>query len=87
MILSYLLPIVTGGIAGAVGAALLLWRQLRRQSETAEPVPAPSDPWVDAEIDQAAVSWATAQGRPEAAPLMADKLRLLHRLGSERRSS
>lgn len=66
-------------------AALLLWWHLRHHIAD-EPTPADSvDPWIEAEIDRAAAAWATAHGRPEAAGLMADKLHLLQRLGTERR--
>jgi hypothetical protein len=46
-----------------------------------------ADPFVSAEIDQAAAAWANAHGRPEAAGIMADKLHLLHDLGQRRRRS
>lgn len=82
--LSYVLPIIAGALGGALLAGLVLWRcHHDQQLPAGEPV----DPWVEAEIDRAAVEWATTQGRPEAAGLMADKLRLLHHLGSERRRS
>jgi hypothetical protein len=84
---SYLFPVVAGAVGGAVVAGLLLWWQ-QHHSESAETSSVdPIDPWVEAEIDQAAATWATAHGQPEAAPFVADKLRLLHRLGSERRRS
>lgn len=85
--LVYLLPILAGALAGAFTAGLLLWRYRRREVTAAVPTGEPVDPWVEAEIDRAAVAWATEHGRPEAAPLMADKLRLLHHLGAGRRQS
>lgn len=82
--LIYVCATIAGAAAGASMAVVLLWwhdRQARTETvNTVEPI----DPWVEAEIDRAAVNWATAQGRPEAASLVADKLRLLHRLGTER---
>jgi hypothetical protein len=39
---------------------------------------------LDARITDAANRWAASQGRPEAAPLAADKLRLLTRLNQKR---
>lgn len=84
---TYLLPVVAGAGAGAV-VTLPLWWHLRRQRASDEASPNdPVDPWVEAEIDRAAAAWATEHGRPETAGLMADKLRLLHRLGSERERS
>lgn len=85
--LSYVLPIIAGALAGALIALLVLWQYLRHQQPAQLPAGEPVDPWVEAEIDRAAVEWATTQGRPEAAGLMADKLRLLHQLGTERRRS
>jgi hypothetical protein len=82
--LSYLLPLLAGALAGAVTAGLLLWRHRRHEPPGAMPTGEPVDPWVEAEIDRAAVAWATDHGRPEAAGLMADKLRLLHHLGAGR---
>lgn len=81
--LTYLLPIIAGAAAGAVTAAAMLWRCSRHKSQPPNQTP-PVDPWVEAEIDRAAATWATDQGRPEAAGLMADKLKLLHQLGSSR---
>jgi hypothetical protein len=81
----YLVSTVAGAAAGAIMTGLLLWHFCHH--EPVEPFTEPIDPWVEAEIDQAAAAWATEHGRPEAAGLLADKLRLLHRLGSERRQS
>jgi hypothetical protein len=44
-----------------------------------------ADPFISAEIDQAAARWATRKGRPEAAGIMADKLHLLYALTRRRR--
>jgi hypothetical protein len=41
-------------------------------------------PAVDDRIDQAAAAWSAVHGRPEAAPLVADKLRLAQRLAEQR---
>ena len=83
--LIYLLPILAGALAGGLAGGLLLWWHHRHQPSVSPSSPAEFiDPWVAAQIDQAAATWATQHGRPEAAPLMADKLRLLHRLGIER---
>ncbi len=60
-----------GLIGGLVGR--------RQRGRWAEPVPVERlviDPLEAAEVDQAAVAWSQAHGRPEAAGLLADKLRL-----------
>jgi hypothetical protein len=78
--LAFTLAVLVGALSGVLTARWLL-----RRSEKQPPVQAKEpDPWVAAEIDQAAASWAMAQGRPEAAPVMADKLHLLHHLGQRR---
>lgn len=67
----------------AIGAAVVAW-PLRREPKP-QPEPEPLDEWTAAAIDQAAVSWVRANHLPdEAAGPVADKLRLLHKLGSER---
>jgi hypothetical protein len=82
--LSLLLLALIGAIAGACGGSLFLWWQIRRHHLKQAPPIAPSEDWLAAEIDQAAATWATTHGRPEAAGLMADKLHLLHHLGQRR---
>jgi hypothetical protein len=83
--LNLLLPAAIGAVTGATTGGLAAWWLLRRhvRHETqAQPVPA--DPVLSAQIDQAATAWATAQGRPAAAGLAADKFHLLHRVGQRR---
>jgi hypothetical protein len=46
----------------------------------AQPSPADVTPEVERTIQEAATRWAGARGRPWAAPLIADKLRLAYRL-------
>jgi hypothetical protein len=82
---NYLLPVLVlvvaalaGGLSGLLAVKWLLSRCERQEQA------APTDPFVAAQIDQAAVNWATAQGKPEAAGLMADKLRLLHQVSQRR---
>mgnify|MGYP005813451009 CR=1 FL=1 len=84
-----LIAAAAGTLAGAIAGGFLSWRLLRRHSrsraviDSTEP---PLDPRVSAEIDQAAATWAAENNRgDQAAGLLADKLRLLHRLGTERR--
>jgi len=79
-----LVPTIAGAVSGAVVGGLLAVWLLRRWRQPKQPLPDAPDPWVSAEIDRAAAAWATEQGRPEAAGLMADKLHLLHRLGLHR---
>lgn len=85
--LSLLLTFALALLAGIIGGGMAAWALLRRRASAEPPLPEQPDEWVSAEIDQAAAAWATAHGRPEAAPLMADKLRLLHRLGLRREGS
>lgn len=85
--LTLIVSTAAGAVGGTVAGGLLAWLLLRRQrpqplNEVAEP---PIDPWLSAEIDQAAATWAAEHGRSEqAASLLADKLHLLHRLGARR---
>jgi hypothetical protein len=86
LMLLVVLTAVASATTGAVSGLLVVHWYLRQLgSDGAAPVE-PCDPFVAAEIDQAAATWASAQGRPEAAGIMADKLHLLHDLGRRRRS-
>jgi hypothetical protein len=69
-----LLAALLGGLAGALIGQLL--HRLRPKREQPPAVRAIVDPLTGAEIDQVAASWAAAQGRPAAAGLLAEKLRL-----------
>jgi hypothetical protein len=81
--LSLLLLIVIAPLIGVVSGLLAIrWFLLRRMPGTAPDEP--PDPFVSAEIDQAAAQWAADQGRPEAAGVVADKLHLLYALGRRR---
>lgn len=84
--LSILLILTCGAVAGALSGALAArWLIRRHQPNGCRPA-APADPFISAELDQAAVRWAAANGQPEAAAgLMADKLHLLYALGRRRR--
>lgn len=80
-LLSLLVPAaVVGALAGLLAARRFLSRQLEWGTTAPEP-----DQFTSAAIDEAAVRYATAQGRPELAGLVSRKLHLLHRLGTERR--
>jgi hypothetical protein len=83
--LNLLLPIAVGAVAGAGAGGLAAWWQLRRhraKPQMAESVPL--DPRLEEEIEGTATAWATSNGRPEAAGIVADKLRLLHHLSQRR---
>jgi len=73
--------VLIGAIAGVFATRWLLTRLQSSESTPAEPV----DPFVSAELDRAAVEWASANGQPEqAATVMADKLHLLYALARRR---
>jgi hypothetical protein len=73
-------PLV-GAITGLLAARWFLFHH--RPAKTMAPVES-ADPFVAAEIDQAATKWAADQGRPEAAGIMADKLHMLYELARRR---
>lgn len=74
-----------GALAGALSSAVVSVLLTRRRRCSVDPEPGPADPFVEAEIDQAAVAWAKQHDQPDqAAAVMADKLKLLHRLGTNR---
>lgn len=81
VLLGVLAPLV-GAVTGLVAAR---WFLLSRLSNQATGQSESADPFVSAEIDRAAAEWASAQGRPEAAGVVADKLHLLYALGRRRR--
>ena len=85
-LLTYGLPAVVAAIAGAAAGGLAAWK-LRRPAPSAQVASADPDPdpFVDAEIDCASVQWAEAHNyRPEAAGLMAERLKTLHKIGSRK---
>lgn len=86
--LTLLLLVALGSLVGVI-AGLLTARWFLFHRSSADPVAPvePPDPFIAAEIDQAAARWATDGGRPEAAGIMADKLHLLYALGRRRRQS
>jgi hypothetical protein len=81
-----LLAAVSALVGTASGLAALWWFLARSRPNTAATVES-ADPFVSAEIDRAAATWASDRGRPEAAGIMADKLHLLYDLGRRRRRS
>jgi hypothetical protein len=85
-LLTYGLPCLLAIVAGAVAGGLTAMKL----GQT-EPVSEPSleerdgDQFIDAEIDLAAVHWAEATNRPpEAAGLMAERLRTLRTIGKRK---
>lgn len=74
-------PLV-GAVTGLLAARWFLFRHV--PSGSASQAEDPPDPFISAEIDQAAAEWARNRGRPEAAGVMADKLHLLYALGRRR---
>lgn len=78
---------ILASVAGALtGLATAYWFLMQRGLSKSSAVQVePADPFVAAEIDQAAARWATQKGRPEAAGVMADKLHMLYGLARRRR--
>lgn len=86
MIDTSIYTVASGTLGGALAGGAITWRHRR-------PVPsgthvvheiAHSDPEEDQRINDAADNWAEAHGRLEAAPLIANKLRLASRLVDQR---
>lgn len=75
---------VAGGVVGALAAGLACLWMLRHRKGPAEVEPVRVDPGVDARIRAAASQWAMTHNRPEAAGLVAGKLRLLYVLRGRR---
>jgi hypothetical protein len=68
LVLSTFLGLTTGWLVG------------RRWAKPPKPKSLPIDADTEAAIEDAAYRWALARGRPSLAPLVAAKLRALHRL-------
>lgn len=73
-----LIALAVGILGGTIAGALAGRWSARRQRVTA----VDDDPYLDSGLDRrithAAREWAVQQGQPEAAPLVAAKLRMLH---------
>lgn len=82
--LGLLLPLAAGAAAGGMVAWWFVTHSGEAPQQPSEPEP-PSDdadPFVDAEIDLASVKWAEAGNQPpEAAGLMAARLKTLNKIG------
>ena len=90
VLLTLVLPLVVVALVAAVSGALSAWWFLHRRQAVSEPTQPPTTEFadtelVDAEIDLAAVAWAEARSLPpEAAGLMAARLKTLHDIGSQK---
>jgi hypothetical protein len=83
---TYGIPAVLAIVVGAAAGGLTVWK-LRRPEPAAElaTIEPDPDPFVDAEIDCASVQWAESHNYPpEAAGLMAERLKTLHKIGSRK---
>ena len=79
-----LIALVAGGGAGAFTSWRLSHREPVAELATVEPDPE-RDPFIDAEIDIAAIDFAEAHALPpHAAGLIAARLRSLHDIGKEK---
>ena len=69
--------LLAGGVAG-------WWASCRQSAESSTLDDLGLDIDLDEQMTEAARQWAVRQGQPAAAPLMVDKLRLIHALGRRR---
>jgi hypothetical protein len=76
--------IAVGIATGTLTGSLLALALLRKGSRTSRPHEGPIDQITDRRIRDASTGWAAAQGRPDAAGLVAKKLRMLHITGRRR---
>jgi hypothetical protein len=83
--LAILIALGAGAGGGVVAGSLAAWWTTHRQSASPMAVDdLPRDPELDEQISKAARGWAMRQGQPTAAPLVADKLRLLLAMNQRR---
>lgn len=79
------LPLLLAILAGALAGGLTSWCLLKRQHGPKEPSSTPSiDPFIEAELDMAAVRLAEQRNQPESAGVISERLRLLHRIGTRK---
>jgi hypothetical protein len=81
--LSILIALGAGMLGGGMAGGFMGWWTVRRL-RSLPPDHVPVDDNLDHTITRAASQWAIAHGRPEAAHLVADKLRLVSRLNQRR---
>jgi hypothetical protein len=80
------IALMVGASGGALAGAVAGWRVVRRQpAEPALPPNVGLDPELERRIGDAAQAWAEHHGQPDAAPLLASKLRLTYVLGRGRK--
>lgn len=86
----YVLPLVVSVLVAAISGGLSAWWMLHRRQALGKPTEPTTtefdDPeWVNSELDLASVQWAEANNLPpEAAGLMAARLKTLHDIGSRK---
>lgn len=84
--LTILIALMVGALGGTLAGTVAGWWAGRRQSaQSVRLDDLDLDPALDQQITEAARQWAAHQGQPAAAPLVADKLRLIHALSQRHR--
>jgi hypothetical protein len=82
--LTIILALLAGTFGGTLAGGLISW-QFLRPPPSHKPLDLNAiDPDEDEQINRAASRWAKAHHRPGAAPLVADKLRLVYTLNRRR---
>jgi hypothetical protein len=85
MLDSLWLTLVLVVVAATIGAVMaLVWMRWFLLRQVDSPPAEPTDPYVAAALDAAAIRYAREHGRPELAPIILDKLLMLHRIGTRR---
>ena len=81
-----LIALMVGTLGGTLaGAVAGRWAGRRQAAQPTTLDDLGLDPDLDQQIAEAARQWAVRQGQPAAAPLVADKLRLIHAMSQRRR--
>jgi hypothetical protein len=79
-----LLALAAGLLGGITAGGVIGWRLCRPCSARVPCDHVSIDPDIERRINRASMEWATAHHQPSAAPLVADKLRLVYRLNRRR---
>lgn len=79
--LPLLLAILAGALAGGLTARCLL---KQRHCPEEPPSTPPTDPFIEVELDLAAVRLAEQRNQPESAGVISERLRLLHHIGTRK---
>jgi hypothetical protein len=82
--LTLFLALVVGLIGGVTASGLIGWRLLRRSMCEPSCRHGSLDPSVEQRINELSREWAASHGRSAAAPLVANKLRLVYSLNRRR---